>query len=175
MQPPRHALGALLLERGMVEEAEAVYKADLGLIGEVSRAAQHPNNIWSLHGYNECLRQQGPRHISLTVSVIVYNLLQLDYCIPVSYISTWSHPETVLTFVQESRIPVSRWRWGTQKPVLTLGSVHLAFAVGHSTSPFPFHICTEWKSLFSLYDMFDSYFWCAFPRVPVVRCNECKM
>jgi tetratricopeptide (TPR) repeat protein len=31
MQPTRHALGALLLEQGHVEEAEAVYRADLGL------------------------------------------------------------------------------------------------------------------------------------------------
>ena len=31
MQPTRHALGALLLEQGRVEEAEAVYRADLGL------------------------------------------------------------------------------------------------------------------------------------------------
>ena len=31
MQPARHALGALLLEQGQVEEAAAVYRADLGL------------------------------------------------------------------------------------------------------------------------------------------------
>ncbi|MDX6630114.1 MAG: hypothetical protein QOH00_2360, partial [Gaiellales bacterium] len=30
MQPARHALGALLLEQGRVEDAEAVYRADLG-------------------------------------------------------------------------------------------------------------------------------------------------
>ena len=30
MQPSRHALGALLLEQGRVEEAEAVYREDLG-------------------------------------------------------------------------------------------------------------------------------------------------
>ena len=59
MQPPRHALGALLLERGRVEEAEVVYKADLGLDDAVPRPAQHPNNIWALHGYTECLRRRG--------------------------------------------------------------------------------------------------------------------
>ena len=37
MQPTRHALGALLLEQGRVEEAEAVYRADLGLDGTLSR------------------------------------------------------------------------------------------------------------------------------------------
>ena len=33
MQPTRHAYGALLLEQGRVEEAEAVYRADLGWMG----------------------------------------------------------------------------------------------------------------------------------------------
>jgi hypothetical protein len=31
MQPTRHALGALLLEQDRLEQAEAVYRADLGL------------------------------------------------------------------------------------------------------------------------------------------------
>jgi len=55
MQPTRHALGALLLEQGRVEEAEAVYRADLGLDGTLARACQHPENVWSLHGFHECL------------------------------------------------------------------------------------------------------------------------
>ncbi|HEU5326717.1 MAG TPA: hypothetical protein VFU78_01420 [Thermomicrobiales bacterium] len=59
MQPSRHALGALLLEQGHVAEAEAVYRADLGLDGTLSRACQHPENVWSLHGYHECLVRQG--------------------------------------------------------------------------------------------------------------------
>jgi tetratricopeptide (TPR) repeat protein len=57
MQPARHALGALLLEQGRVEEAEAVYRADLGLDNTLSRACQHPDNVWSLHGLHECLRR----------------------------------------------------------------------------------------------------------------------
>ena len=57
MQPSRHALGALLLEQGRVEEAEAVYRADLGLDETLSRACQHPDNVWSLHGFHECLRR----------------------------------------------------------------------------------------------------------------------
>lgn len=57
MQPSRHALGALLLEQGRVAEAEAVYRADLGLDGTLSRACQHPDNVWSLHGFHECLRR----------------------------------------------------------------------------------------------------------------------
>lgn len=59
MQPPRHALGALLLEQGHVEEAEAVYRADLGLDDTLPRAHQHPENVWALHGYHECLHRLG--------------------------------------------------------------------------------------------------------------------
>jgi tetratricopeptide (TPR) repeat protein len=59
MQPTRHALGALLLEQGRVEEAEAVYRADLGLDETLSRACQHPDNVWSLHGLHECLTKLG--------------------------------------------------------------------------------------------------------------------
>jgi tetratricopeptide (TPR) repeat protein len=59
MQPTRHALGALLLERGRVEEAAEVYAADLGLDPTVRRCCQHPGNVWSLHGYHECLRRLG--------------------------------------------------------------------------------------------------------------------
>ncbi len=61
MQPTRHALGALLLEQDRAEEAEAVYRADLGLDGKLSRACQHPDNIWSLHGLHECLTRRGDK------------------------------------------------------------------------------------------------------------------
>jgi tetratricopeptide (TPR) repeat protein len=59
MQPARHALGALLLEQERVEEAEAVYRADLGLDGTLARACQHPENVWSLHCFHECLMRLG--------------------------------------------------------------------------------------------------------------------
>lgn len=59
MQPTRHAYGALLLEQGHVQEAAAVYAADLGLDPTLSRPCQHPGNIWSLHGYHECLKRLG--------------------------------------------------------------------------------------------------------------------
>jgi hypothetical protein len=36
-----------------------VYRADLGLDGTLSRASQHPDNVWSLHGYVECLHRLG--------------------------------------------------------------------------------------------------------------------
>ncbi len=57
MQPARHALGALLLEQNLIEEALQVYRADLGLDKTLSRASQHPDNVWSLHGYVECLQR----------------------------------------------------------------------------------------------------------------------
>ena len=61
MHPPRHALGALLMEQGQHAEAEKVYRDDLGLSDTVLRCAQHPNNVWALHGLVECLqlRQAG--------------------------------------------------------------------------------------------------------------------
>ena len=62
MMPPRHALGALLLEKGDVEEAIAVYRADLGLDDTLVRPSQHPNNIWSLVGYAECCERQGNKN-----------------------------------------------------------------------------------------------------------------
>ncbi|MGW7194681.1 tetratricopeptide repeat protein [Streptomyces chryseus] len=59
MQPTRHAYGALLLEQGRVEEAEAVYHADLGLDDTLPRPSQHPGNVWALHGLHECLLRLG--------------------------------------------------------------------------------------------------------------------
>lgn len=55
VQPTRHAYAALLLEQNHIEQAADIYKADLGLDETLPRAHQHPNNIWSLHGYHECL------------------------------------------------------------------------------------------------------------------------
>ncbi len=59
IQPVRHALGALTLEQGRVEQAEQAYREDLGLAGDLPRACIHPNNIWSLQGLDECLRRRG--------------------------------------------------------------------------------------------------------------------
>ena len=52
-------LGALLLEQGQVKEATAVYRADLGFDYTLIRPSQHPDNVWSLHGYVECLERLG--------------------------------------------------------------------------------------------------------------------
>jgi len=50
VQPARHALGALLLEQGRLEEAEQVYRTDL---------VRHPLNGWAIHGLAECMRRTG--------------------------------------------------------------------------------------------------------------------
>ena len=55
MHPPRHALAALLAEQGHFAGAEQVYRDDLGLSGRIQRCAQHPDNVWALHGLAECL------------------------------------------------------------------------------------------------------------------------
>jgi tetratricopeptide (TPR) repeat protein len=69
MQPTRHALGALLMDAGHYAEAEAVYRADLGLDQTLPRPCQHPRNVWSLHGLDECLHRRGEtierRHVRL--------------------------------------------------------------------------------------------------------------
>ncbi|EKV09135.1 Tetratricopeptide-like helical [Penicillium digitatum] len=59
MQPARHALGALLLEQDRVEEAAAVYAADLGVEDDLPRSLRHPGNVWASHGYYECLVRLG--------------------------------------------------------------------------------------------------------------------
>ena len=56
MHPPRHALAALLSEQAHYEEAERVYRDDLGLSSRIQRCAQHPDNVWALHGLVECLQ-----------------------------------------------------------------------------------------------------------------------
>lgn len=59
MHPPRHALGALLMEQGHHKEAESVYRTDLGLDEYLPRCQQHHNNVWALHGLVECLEKRG--------------------------------------------------------------------------------------------------------------------
>ncbi|KAI1210116.1 TPR domain protein [Annulohypoxylon truncatum] len=59
MQPPAHALGALLVEQGHFDKAVEVYADDLGISEKLPRALQHRNNVWALHGYHECLVKLG--------------------------------------------------------------------------------------------------------------------
>ncbi len=46
-------------DQGHGEEAEQVYRDDLGLADRVQRCAHHPDNVWALHGLVECLRLRG--------------------------------------------------------------------------------------------------------------------
>lgn len=61
MQPVSQACAALMMEQGNLEEAAQIYRADLGLDHSVIRPRRHPNNIWSLQGYHECLIRLGGR------------------------------------------------------------------------------------------------------------------
>ncbi len=61
MHPPRHALAALLAEQSQYDEAEEVYRTDLGLNTKLQRCAQHPDNVWALHGFVECLIHRGDK------------------------------------------------------------------------------------------------------------------
>ncbi len=67
MQPTRHALGALLLEQGQIQKALEIYRADLGLDNTLPRPSQHPDNVWSLHGYVECLNKLGKKEEALAM------------------------------------------------------------------------------------------------------------
>ncbi len=62
IQPTRHALGALLFEQKRFDEAEQVYREDLGLGGTLSRATIHPDNVWSLKGLVDCLKARGAQN-----------------------------------------------------------------------------------------------------------------
>lgn len=59
MQPTRHALGALLVEQGHTQEAEEVFRQDLGLAPGLPRACVHPDNVWALRGLYDCLVANG--------------------------------------------------------------------------------------------------------------------
>ncbi|TIT80089.1 MAG: hypothetical protein E5W56_10645, partial [Mesorhizobium sp.] len=97
MHPPRHALAALLLDQGHAAEAEQVYRDDLGLSGAVQRCAQHPDNVWALHGLVECLIRRGETgelpglqaklemtiakaDVAITSSCLCRTSVQADHC-----------------------------------------------------------------------------------------------
>ncbi|KPV41949.1 hypothetical protein AN478_00095 [Thiohalorhabdus denitrificans] len=72
--PTRQSLGAVLLEAGRVERAEAVYRADL---------ARFPENGWSLFGLLESLRRQGE--------------LEEARAVQRRFRQAWRHADVVLT------------------------------------------------------------------------------
>ena len=59
MHPPRHALGALLLEQGRIDEARVIYERDLGYDEELPVSRQNRGNVWSLSGLAECYEKLG--------------------------------------------------------------------------------------------------------------------
>jgi len=77
MHPPRHALAALLVEQGHCDEAEAIYRDDLGVSGRIQRCAQHPDNVWSLHGLVECLQKRGDRTELLALQKKLIDALEM--------------------------------------------------------------------------------------------------
>ncbi|KAJ0421301.1 hypothetical protein BJY00DRAFT_110636 [Aspergillus carlsbadensis] len=79
MLPARHAYAALSLEQGEVERAARAYAEDLGLVPTPKRAHQHPNNVWALHGYHECLEALG-RHAEANIikKQLVLALVEAD-------------------------------------------------------------------------------------------------
>lgn len=58
MQPIRHALGGLLVERGQLDEAALVFRKDLDL---------HPRNPWALVGLIQCLKKSERREAESNV------------------------------------------------------------------------------------------------------------
>jgi tetratricopeptide (TPR) repeat protein len=58
MVPTRHALGALLLQQGKIEEAEKCYRKALKL---------RPGNGWALHGLAECLERRDQKEAAAKV------------------------------------------------------------------------------------------------------------
>ncbi|RYP44537.1 hypothetical protein DL768_009008 [Monosporascus sp. mg162] len=69
LQPIRHALGALLLEQGHVEDAIEVYKQDLGLSDNLPRRKARINNVWALHGLHECYTRGGHREEARSIQL----------------------------------------------------------------------------------------------------------
>lgn len=59
MQPVRHALGGLLLEQNRIDEAEQIFREDLGVADGFPRRKARLNNVWGLHGLHECLVRGG--------------------------------------------------------------------------------------------------------------------
>lgn len=94
MHPPRHALAALLAEQGQFVEAEEIYREDLGLNNSLQRCAQHPDNVWALHGLAECLRQRGETiELAAVEQKLAIALTKTDISITSSCLCRASTPE----------------------------------------------------------------------------------
>jgi len=52
-------ISVLVVDQDHVDEALIHYQDDLGIGNRLPRCTQHPDNIWALHGYHECLLRLG--------------------------------------------------------------------------------------------------------------------
>ena len=122
MHPPRHALAALLLDQGHVEEAEQVYRDDLGLSGKVQRCAQHPNNVWALHGLVECLTRRGHTaelldlQAKLSTALAKADVPIRSSCLCPSSPCWWRCSGTARTTGSTASCPGSRWPPSARSP-----------------------------------------------------------
>ena len=82
--PPRHALGAVLLEAGRPAEAETVYWEDL---------RRHPSNGWALFGLHQALKAQ--------------NKTDEAALIEARFKKAWARADVTLTASRFSRSPAS--------------------------------------------------------------------
>jgi hypothetical protein len=106
MHPPRHALAALLLEQGHYVEAEAIYRDDLGLTGKIQRCAQHPDNVWSLHGLAECLLRKDDRNELPTIRAKLVSALAMAD-VPITSSCMCRHTRTTLAECCQNSAPGS--------------------------------------------------------------------
>jgi tetratricopeptide (TPR) repeat protein len=81
--PARHSYGALSLEQGLVAQAATAYAEDLGLLENLSRAHQHPRNVWALHGYYECLMHLDRKPEALIIKKLL-TFAQAEADVPIS-------------------------------------------------------------------------------------------
>ena len=106
MHPPRHALAALLLEQGHYVEAEGIYRDDLGLTGKIQRCAQHPDNVWSLHGLAECLLRKDDRNELPTIRAKLASALAMAD-VPITSSCMCRHTRTTLAECCQNSAPGS--------------------------------------------------------------------
>ncbi len=106
MHPPRHALAALLLEQGHYVEAEGIYRDDLGLTGKIQRCAQHPDNVWSLHGLAECLLRKDDRNELPTIRAKLVSALAMAD-VPITSSCMCRHARTTLAECCQNSAPGS--------------------------------------------------------------------
>jgi len=70
MHPPRHALGALLMEQGQTAEAQRIYECDLGHTDALPVSRRNPGNVWALSGLAEAYEKQGDPRAAAAVAAL---------------------------------------------------------------------------------------------------------